>query len=89
MNSLNVTQFLLRLLTLIIMEGDLNDETRWNPLSSILRTNFGDDFLIKIFPTLQRRGSMMRFFITFNIPPKKFPSHDFTRLTVGIWWAIQ
>ena len=58
MNSLNVTQFLLRLLTLIIMEGDLNDETRWNPLSSILRTNFGDDFLIKIFLTLERRGSI-------------------------------
>ena len=29
------------------MEGDLNDETRWNPLSSILRANFGDDFLPK------------------------------------------
>ena len=51
--SHQIGNILFNIHTFIIMEGDLNDETRWNPLSSILGTNFGDDFLIKIFPTLE------------------------------------
>ena len=63
----------------IIMLRLLGD---WNAICFGIRwVQFGDVFLIKIFPSWW-------FFITFNIPPKKFPSHDFPRLTLGIWWAM-